>query len=119
VGALMLSMYRALPDVSWGTIFFAYIGLVFLITASSEKYRSVFHEDYPKKRAEPFFSWLCAGSDTRLLFLSLGILAYATSGYAAIVQGLMVNQSVLLGLNFLFRLWKIPKLIQTTEPISE
>ncbi len=119
VGALMLSMYRVLPDVSWGTIFFAYIGLVFLITTSSEKYRSVFHENYPKKRAEPFFSWLCAGSDTRLLFLSLGIFAYAISGYAAIVQWLMVIQSVLLGLNFLFRLWKIPKLIQTTEPISE
>ena len=119
VGALMLSMNRVSPDVSWGTIFFAYIGLVFLITASSEKYRSVFHENYPKKRAEPFFSWLCAGSDTRLLFLSLGIFAYAISGYAAIVQWLMVIQSVLLGLNFLFRLWKIPKLIQMNESISE
>lgn len=119
VGALMLSMYRVSPDVSWGTIFFAYIGLAFLITASSEKYRSVFHENYPKNRAEPFFSWLCAGSDTRLLFLSLGIFAYAISGYAAIVQGLMVIQSVLLGFNFLFRLWKMPKLIQMDEPISE
>ncbi len=119
VGALMLSMYRVSPDVSWGTIFFAYIGLVFLITASSEKYRSVFHENYPKKRVEPFFSWLCAGSDTRLLFLSLGIFAYAISGYAAIVQWLMIIQSVLLGLNFLFRLWKIPKLIQMNEPMSE
>jgi phosphatidylglycerophosphate synthase len=119
VGALMLSMYRVSPDVSWGTIFFAYIGLVFLITASSEKYRSVFHENYPKKRVEPFFSWLCAGSDTRLLFLSLGIFAYAISGYAAIIQWLMVIQSVLLGLNFLFRLWKMPKLIQMNEPISE
>ena len=119
VGALMLSMCRVLPDVSWGTIFFAYIGLVFLITTSSEKYRSVFHENYPKKRAEPFFSWLCAGSDTRLLLLSLGIFAYAISGYAAIVQWLMIIQSVLLGLNFLFRLWKMPKLIQMNEPISE
>ena len=27
VGTLMLSMYRVVPDVSWGTIFFAYIGL--------------------------------------------------------------------------------------------
>lgn len=119
VGALMLSMNRVSPDVSWGTIFFAYIGLVFLITASSEKYRSVFHENYPKKRVEPFFSWLCAGSDTRLLYLSLGIIAYAISGYAAIVQGLVIIQSVLLGFNFLFRLWKMPKLIQMNEPISE
>ncbi len=119
VGALMLSMNRVVPDVSWGTIFFAYIGLVSLITASSEKYRSVFHENYPKKRAEPFFSWFCAGSDTRLLFLSLGIFAYAISGYAAIVQWLMITQSVLLGFNFLFRLWKLPKLVQMNEPMSE
>ncbi len=119
VGTLMLSMYRVVPDISWGTIFFAYIGLVFLITASSEKYRSVFHENYPKKRVEPFFSWLCAGSDTRLLYLSLSIIAYAISGYAEIIQWLMIIQSILLGFNFLFRLWKIPKLIQINEPISE
>ena len=119
VGTLMLSMYRVVPDISWGTIFFAYIGLVFLITASSEKYRSVFHENYPKNRVEPFFSWLCAGSDTRLLYLSLSIIAYAISGYAEIIQWLMIIQSILLGFNFLFRLWKIPKLIQINEPISE
>ncbi len=119
VGTLMLSMYKVVPDVSWGTIFFAYIGLVFLITTSSEKYRSVFHENYPKNRVEPFFSWLCAGSDTRLLYISLSIIAYAISGYAEIIQWLMIIQSVLLGFNFLFRLWKIPKLIQMNEPISE
>ena len=119
VGTLMLSMNRVSPDVSWGTIFFAYIGLVFLITASSEKYRSVFHKNYPRKRAEPFFSWLCAGSDTRLLFLSLGIFAYAISDYAAIIRWLMIIQSVLLGFNLLFRLWKMPKLIQMNESMFE
>jgi len=98
------------PDVSWGAIFFAYMGSVFLITASSEKFRSVFHENYPKNSAEPFFCWLCAGSDTRLFYLSLGIIAYAISGYAAIVQWLIIIQSVLLGFNFMFRLWKIPNL---------
>ena len=110
VGALMLSMHKAWPDVSWGAIFFAYMGSVFLITASSEKFRSVFNQNYPKNRAEPLFSWLCAGSDIRLFYLSLGIIAYAISGYAAIVQWLIIIQSVLLGFNFMFRLWKIPKL---------
>ena len=110
VGALMLSMHKAWPDVSWGAIFFAYMGSVFLITASSEKFRSVFNQNYPKNRAEPFFCWLCAGSDTRLFYLSLGIIAYAISGYAAIVQWLIIIQSVLLGFNFMFRLWKIPNL---------
>jgi hypothetical protein len=83
VGALMLSMHKTLPDVSWG---------------------------YPKNRAEPFFCWLCAGSDTRLFYLSLGIIAYAISGYAAFIQWLIIIQSVLLGFNFIFRLWKIPTL---------
>ena len=119
VGTLMLSLLREAPDVSWGTLFFAYMGLVFLITASSEKYRSVFHGDYPKRGAEPFFSWFCASSDTRLFYLSLGIIAYVISGFAVIVQGLMIVQSVLLGCNFLFRLWKIPKLTQKNEPMSE
>jgi phosphatidylglycerophosphate synthase len=119
VGALMLSMHKALPDVSWGTIFFAYMGSVILITASSEKFRSVFQENYPKKRAEPFFSWHCAGSDTRLFYVSLGIIAYAISGYASIVQWLIIIQSILLVINFLFRLWKIPKLTKTNKQISE
>ncbi|MBW2620292.1 MAG: CDP-alcohol phosphatidyltransferase family protein [Deltaproteobacteria bacterium] len=111
VGALMLSMHKAWPDVSWGAIFFAYMGSVFLITASSEKFRSVFHENYPKNSAEPFFCWLCAGSDTRLFYLSLGIIAYAISGYATFIQWLIIIQSVLLGFNFMFRLWKIPNLM--------
>jgi phosphatidylglycerophosphate synthase len=110
VGALMLSMHKAWPDIAWGAIFFAYMGSVFLITASSEKFRSVFNQNYPKNRAEPFFCWLCAGSDTRLFYLSLGIIAYAVSGYAAIVQWLIIIQSVLLGFNFMYRLWKIPNL---------
>ena len=119
VGALMLSLVRDEPNVSWGTPFFAYMGLVFLITASSEKYRSVFHGDYPKRGAEPFFSWFCASSDTRLFYLSLGIIAYVISGLAVIVQGLMIVQSVLLACNVLFRSWKIPKPAQKNEPMSE
>ncbi len=115
VSALMLSMHKALPDVSWGIPFFVYMGLVFLITASSEKFRSAFHTNYPKIRAEPIFSWLCAGSDTRLFYLSLGIIAYTLSGYAAIIQWLIIIQSVLLGFNFISRLWKIPTIIKTDK----
>ena len=39
-------LYSMPPDsvaTSWGGIFFYYIGMVFLITASSEKFRSVYH----------------------------------------------------------------------------
>lgn len=92
---------------SWGTLFFCYIGMVFLITASSEKFRSVYHKNYPKSEHERVFSWLCAGSDTRFLYLSLAILVYAVTGYAAAIEWLVVALSLLLGINFIFRMWKI------------
>jgi phosphatidylglycerophosphate synthase len=93
-----------------GTLFFWYTGMVFLITASSEKYRSVYHKNYPKGQYESLFSWLCAGSDTRLFYLSLAILAYVFTGNAKIIEWLVIALSILLGINFVFRMWKISKL---------
>jgi hypothetical protein len=84
--------------------------MVFLITASSEKFRSVYHKNYPKSQYESLFSWLCAGSDTRLFYLSLAILAYAFTGNAMIIEGLVIALSILLGINFVFRMWKISTL---------
>ena len=97
-------------DHPWGTIFFCYIGMVFLITASSEKFRSVYHENYPKSEHEGIFSWLCAGSDTRFLYLSAAILAYVFTGQAKIIEWLVMALSLLLGINFIFRMWKISAL---------
>ena len=99
----------------WGTLFFAYIGMVFLITASSEKFRSVYHENYPKSEYEGVFSWLCAGSDTRFLYLCVAILLYALTGYAQIIEWLITALSFLLGINFMFRLWKISTLSITSD----
>jgi phosphatidylglycerophosphate synthase len=90
--------------------FFAYMGAVFLITVSSEKYRSSAHENYPKKDIEPIFSWLCAGSDMRFLYLSLAIIAMVLTDEVNLV---LVTIAVLSGAlygNFLFRLWKIYRL---------
>ena len=94
----------------WGTIFFAYIGMVFLITASSEKFRSVYHRNYAKSEHEKFFSWLCAGSDTRFFYISLAILIYAVTGYAGIIAWPVIILAILLGINFVFRIWKISTL---------
>ena len=88
----------------WGVLFFCYIGMVFLITASSEKFRSVYHRNYPKSEHEKVFSWLCAGSDTRFLYLSVAILIYAYTGHAMVIEWLVVGLSCLLGVNFVFRL---------------
>lgn len=111
---LLYSMPRDSASLPWGTIFFTYIGMVFLITASSEKFRSVYRKNYPKSEFEGAFSWLCAGSDTRFLYLSLGILLYAVTGHTAIIEWLVMTLSFLLGINFLFRMWKI-----STLPIED
>ena len=112
VGALMLWMNKTSLDYSWGPVFFAYMGSVFMITASSEKFRSVYHANYPKAQHEHIFSWFCAGSDTRFLYLSLGIIAYGITDNAAIIYWLFVLQAILLTINFIFRMWKIYQLKQ-------
>ena len=101
------SMPSNVVSPSWGTLFFFYIGMVFLITASSEKFRSVYHKNYPKSEHERVFSWLCAGSDTRFLYLCVAILLYTFTGNASIIEWLIMALSFLLGINFIFRLWKI------------
>lgn len=90
--------------------FFAYMGAVFLITVSSEKYRSSAHENYPKKEIEPLFSWFCAGSDMRFLYLSLTIIAMVLTDDAGVVLVAIGVLSGTLYTNFLFRLWKIYRL---------
>ena len=104
---VLYSMPTSAPNPSWGTLFFCYIGMVFLITASSEKYRSVYHKNYPKSEYENVFSWLCAGSDTRFLYLCVAILLYVFTGDASVIEWFIMALSFLLGINFLFRLWKI------------
>jgi len=107
---LLASMPPDASDIPWGTLFFCYIGMVFLITASSEKFRSVYRENYPKSEHEAIFSWLCAGSDTRFFYLSVAVLAYIYTGQTVIIEWLIMALSGLLGLNFIFRMWKVSTL---------
>jgi hypothetical protein len=114
---IVVSILFAFEDVLstplWEPLLFAYIGAIFLITNSSEKYRSTYHRNYPKRRVEPLFSWLCAGSDIRFLHLSIAIVGYAITGIAAILFWLIVLMTVTLYINFLFRLWKVFQLDQS------
>ncbi len=110
IAGLYYSLSQVPAALSWGTTFFAYTGMVFLITSSSEKFRSVYQKNYSKNKYEAFFNWLCAGSDTRLLYLSVGVVAYALSGHVESIQWPVIALSVLLGINFIFRMWKISTL---------
>ncbi len=106
--ASLLLAFRALPPVAyWELLMFAYMGAVFLITNSSEKFRSAYHQNYPKKTTEPLFSWLCAGSDIRLLYLSIGAIWFAATGSAIVLSWLILIMTIALYINFIFRLWNI------------
>ena len=91
-------------------LMFAYLGAVFLITNSSEKFRSTFKRNYPKRKVERLFAWMCAGSDVRLLYLSVGILLIPITGSSTILVWILSSLTLLLCLNFLFRLWKVWRL---------
>jgi phosphatidylglycerophosphate synthase len=107
---VLYSMPSNSANNHWGALFFCYISMAFLITASSEKFRSVYHRNYPKAQCERLFSWLCAGSDTRLLYLSGAIVIYALTDNAWIIESFILAMSLLLAINFVFRMWKISTL---------
>ena len=107
---VLFSMPESTTSLQWGTLFFGYMGMVFLLTASSEKYRSVYHRNYAKSEHERVFSLLCAGSDTRFLYLSLAILFYLIDGQTAIIEWFVITMTILLAINLVFRMWKISTL---------
>ena len=116
VASLLFSFDQVLSTAFWEPLLFAYVGAIFLITNSSEKYRSTYHRNYPKRRVEPLFSWLCAGSDIRFLYLSIAIGWFAVTGIAAVLFWLIVLMTVSLYINFLLRLWKVSHLDQSISP---
>jgi len=115
ISGVFFSLPSDATGAHWLAIFIVYMGMVFLITASSEKFRSVYGCNYPKNEQEKIFSWLSAGSDTRLLYLSVAVLLFAVTGQVAIIEWLLVVLSLLLSINFIFRLWKI-RLLSIDRP---
>jgi len=116
VVGILFSFDKVQPTLIWQPLLFAYIGAIFLITNSSEKYRSTYHRNYPKRRVEPLFCWLCAGSDIRFLHLSIAILWFSATGNSALLFWLIVLMTVTLYINFLLRLWKVSQLDQSISP---
>lgn len=112
-GGVFYSLAPNSYNFNIGMLFFSYIGMVFLITASSEKFRSVYHKNYPKRELEGVFNWLCAGSDTRFLYLSLVILAFSITKNILILKWFLIVLTVLLAANFIFRIWKVSQLEQS------
>jgi len=110
VGSLFLVLRESSSiDLADG-LMFAYVGAVFLITNSSEKFRSTFQRNYPKRKVERLFTWICAGSDVRLCYISIGILLIPITGSSTILFWILLSLTLSLYLNFLFRVWKVRRL---------
>jgi phosphatidylglycerophosphate synthase len=79
---------------SWtcDAVIVALLGASLMLTVTSEKFRSAFGYDYPKRRLEPWFLYLTSGSDARLLFVAgaMVIGEFSRSPAQAVLAGLAV-----------------------------
>ncbi|MDP6606051.1 MAG: CDP-alcohol phosphatidyltransferase family protein [Dehalococcoidia bacterium] len=77
------------------------LGATFMLAASAEKYRSVMHENYPKRQFEPLFAYLVSGRDVRVFYLAV-ISVAATWNVDVMFWGVAVI-TALVHLNFVYR----------------
>ncbi len=103
VAAIGLSLRDRVDPANALAASFALLGGVFVLTTSSEKFRSVWHKGYPKRRLESLFCLLCAGSDVRLLMLSIGLVVSDLSGNASFMLWMLWSLAAATYLNFLVR----------------
>ena len=104
VGAIALSLGERVDPASALAAGFALLGGVFLLTTSSEKFRSTYQIPYPKRRLERFFGLFCGGSDSRLLMLSIGLVVTELTGYGPFLLWLLWALAAAAYANFLVRI---------------
>ncbi|MFP6582166.1 MAG: CDP-alcohol phosphatidyltransferase family protein [Candidatus Hydrogenedentota bacterium] len=104
VCAIAWSLFERLDSVSGLITGFGYLGGVFLLTTSSEKFRSVWKMNYPKRKLEKIFGLFCGGSDSRLLMLSIGLFASELTGDASILLWLLRIWAGAMCINFVVRI---------------
>ncbi len=104
VGAIAFSLRDRMEDPAALTAGFALLGGVFMLTTSSEKFRSAWQMGYPKRRLEKLFSLFCAASDTRLLMLSIGLAVSDLTGDGLFLLWLLWALAAAAYVNFLVRI---------------
>ena len=105
LGAIAFSLGARMDDrVSALTAGFALLGGVFVLTTSGEKFRSVWQMGYPKRRFEQLFSLFCAGSDGRLLMLSIGLVVSELTTDGSFLLWLLWALAAAAYVNFLVRI---------------
>ena len=104
VGAIAFSLRDRVDSASALAAGFALLGGVFLLTTSSEKFRSAYQMGYPKRRLEKLFSLFCAASDTRQLMLSIGLVVSDLTGEGSFLLWLLWALAAAACVNFLVRI---------------
>ena len=107
IGAIAWSLSARVDPASALTAGFALLGGVFLLTTSSEKFRSAWQKGYPKRRLESLFGLFSAGSDSRLLILSIGLVVSELTLDGSFLLWLLWALAVASYVNFLIRMAQI------------
>ena len=102
--AFSLGLHEWVDPASALAAGFALLGGVFMLTTSSEKFRSAWQMGYPKRRFEKLFGLFCAGSDSRLLMLSIGLVVSELTGDGSFLLWLLWALAAAAYVNFLVRI---------------
>ncbi len=117
VGAIAFSLRDRVEDsASVLTAGFSLLGGVFMLTTSSEKFRSAWQKRYPKRRLEKLFGLICAGSDSRLLLLSIGLVVSDLTGNGSFLLWLLWALAAAVYVNFLVRIGLIYRHFRSGNP---
>ncbi len=116
VGAIAFSLCAHVDPVSALTAGFALLGGVFVLTTSSEKFRSTYQMGYPKRRLERLFGLFCAGSDTRLLMLSIGLIVSEVTRDGSFLLWLLWALAAAAYVNFLVRIGLVYRHFRAGDP---
>ena len=116
VGAIAFSLGARVESGSALIAGFALLGGVFVLTTSSEKFRSVWGMGYPKRRLERLFGLFCSGSDSRLLMLSIGLVVSEVTGEGIFLLWLMWMLAAAAFVNFIFRIALVYRHFSTENP---
>jgi phosphatidylglycerophosphate synthase len=115
VGALVYSLADKLDKPRVFGAGLVLLGGVFLLTTSSEKFRSAYHFNYPKRKLEGLFGPFCAGSDTRLLVLSIGLVVASVTGHFELLLWLLWALAAATYTNFVVRVGLVYRHFRTAD----
>jgi phosphatidylglycerophosphate synthase len=116
VGAIVFSLSNRVDPVNALSAGFALLGGVFILTICAEKFRSAWQMGYPKRRLERWFCPCSAGSEARLLMLSIGLVVSEFTGDGSILLWLLWALAGAVFLNVFVRIGMVCRHFKAGDP---